>query len=205
MSFQLVVLSNEVNIPQEINILKQLFDLGLSYFHLRKPNQTIDEYRQFLKKIDEKYHDKILIHNFHSLINEFNLKGIHFQEQKRINTFKDTYSIDQYFKNLSIDRKDITISSSFHTPKELVNCNFSFDYHFLSPILSSISKKGYEGKGFDVNHIKKKVIGMGGVTSENIGIFKKLGFHGVGILGGIWKNNNPKNEFVKLINNLKEL
>ena len=94
-----------------------------------------------------------------------------------------------------------TISSSFHEPEELDNCEFEFDYHLLSPVFSSISKQGYEGRGFDVNHIDKCIVGMGGVNANNLSEFDKLGFKGVGILGGIWNAENPVNSFQLIKNN----
>ena len=92
-----------------------------------------------------------------------------------------------------------TISSSFHEPEELENCTFEFDYHLLSPVFSSISKEGYQGRGFDVNHIDKTIIGMGGVTTKNLAEFDLLGFNGVGVLGGIWNSKTPIKDFKLMI------
>jgi thiamine-phosphate pyrophosphorylase len=133
------------------------------------------------------------VHYFHELINEFDLKGIHFQEQKRIDHIDNP---GQYFKNLNMFGK--SISSSFHEPKTLEDCEFEFDYHLLSPVFSSISKVGYEGRGFDVNHIDKFIIGMGGINADTIIETFKLGFKGVGVLGGIWNSNNPVKSFIEL-------
>ena len=188
-----VVISPEKDVKNEINILNQLFKAGLEYYHLRKPEKNYDEYCDYLNRLDSKYHNKIIVHYFHELINAFNLKGIHFQEQKRRNHID---SPGQYFKGLSMFGK--TISSSFHEPEDLNACYFEFDYHLLSPVFSSISKKGYEGRGFNVNHIDKNIIGMGGVTINNLSEFDKLGFIGVGVLGGIWNSNTPVEDFKKM-------
>jgi thiamine-phosphate pyrophosphorylase len=189
----IILIAPEKDISNEIEILHQLFEEGLECYHFRKPFKNYEEHVSYLNRIDKKYHDRIVVHNFHELINEFNLKGIHFQEQER----KD--SIDnpgKYFKNLEMYCK--TISSSFHEPEDIENCYFEFDYHFLSPVFTSISKEGYEGRGFDVNHIDKTIIGMGGVSSKNIESFKTLGYKGVGILGGIWNSNNPVDSFKEI-------
>lgn len=188
-----VVIAPEKDIENEIALLNQLFKAGLKYYHLRKPNKTYQQYCEYINQIDKEYHNRIVVHFFHELVNTYELKGIHFQEQKRrdiINT------IGSYLEKLNIKGK--TISSSFHETLELENCEFSFDYHLLSPVFSSISKQGYEGKVFDVNHINKKVIGMGGVTPKNIEAFKKLGFKGVGVLGGVWHNENPVKALKKI-------
>jgi thiamine-phosphate pyrophosphorylase len=189
-----VLIAPETDIPNEIETLTQLFDEGLDYYHLRKPDKNYQEYVNYLKKIEEKYHSKIVVHLHHELINEFNLKGIHFQEQHRIDHIDNP---GQYFKGLNMFGK--TISSSFHEPEDIESCEFEFDYHLLSPVFSSISKKGYQGRGFNVTHISDKIIvGMGGVTADNILDIKNLGYHGVGVLGGIWNNESPVEVFKKI-------
>lgn len=189
----IVLIAPENDVPNEIEILHQLFQEGLEYYHFRKPHKNYQEHCDYLNQIDELYHNRIVVHYFHELVNRFNIKGIHFQEQKR----RDYLDIpSNYFTELEMYGK--TISSSFHEPEELENCAFEFDYHLLSPVFSSISKQGYNGRGFDVNHINKTIIGMGGVTTENLAEFNKLGYKGVGILGGIWNSKNPVEDFAKM-------
>ncbi len=186
----IVLIAPEKDIANEHEILNQLFQEGLECYHLRKPNKNYEEHCDYLSAIDSKYHNRIVVHYFHELINEFNLKGIHFQEQKRRDHIDNP---GQYFKNLKMYGK--TISSSFHETEELEQCYFEFDYHLLSPVFSSISKQGYEGRGFNVKHIDKHIIGMGGVSIDNLAEFDQLGFKGVGVLGGIWNSNDPINVF----------
>jgi len=189
----IVLIAPEQDIPHEIKTLEQLFEQGLQYYHLRKPHKSYKEHCDYLNQIDKKYHNRIVVHYFHELVNEFNLKGIHFQEQKRINHIDDP---SNYFTNLNMFGK--TISSSFHEIETIENCTFEFDYHLLSPVFSSISKKGYMGRGFDVNHIDKIIIGMGGVTTINLSEFDNLGFNGVAVLGGIWNSTAPVKDFKKI-------
>lgn len=191
----IILIAPENDIPNEIETLHQLFQNGLEYYHLRKPDKDYQEHCEYLNQIDEQYHNRIVVHYFHELVNEYSLKGIHFQEQKR----RDCLDIpSDYFVKLN-NMFGKTISSSFHEPEELENCSFEFDYHLLSPVFSSISKQGYEGRGFDVNHIDKTIVGMGGVTPDNLENFTQLGFKGVGVLGGIWNSENPVEDF-KLMN-----
>ena len=186
----IVLIAPEEDVINEIDILNRLFEEGLEYYHLRKPSKDYQQYCDYLDLIEEKYHNKIVVHHHHELVNTFNLKGIHFQEQKRRDNIDNP---GQYFLNLSMYGK--TISSSFHELEELEACDFEFDYHLLSPVFSSISKKGYEGRGFNVNHIDKRIIGMGGVTKNNLSEIQKLGFQGVGVLGGIWNSKTPIDDF----------
>ncbi|WP_299381692.1 thiamine phosphate synthase [uncultured Lacinutrix sp.] len=189
----IVIIAPENDIPNEIEILNQLFQEGLEYYHLRKPDKDYQAHCDYLNKIDKQYHNKIVVHYHHELVNDFNLKGIHFQEQKRIDNIDNP---GRYFKNLNLFGK--TISSSFHEPKDLEDCYFEFDYHLLSPVFSSISKEGYNGRGFNVNAIDKTIIGMGGVTVDNLPAFDTLGYNGVGVLGGIWKSDTPVAVFKKM-------
>ena len=79
----IVLIAPEEDIKDEISILNQLFEAGLEFYHLRKPNKSYEEHCEYLNQIDAKYHKRVVVHYFHELINEFELKGIHFQEQKR--------------------------------------------------------------------------------------------------------------------------
>jgi len=195
----LIVITSEKPIKNETQKIEYLFEAGLECLHIRKPNWTIDEYRFLLNQINSKYHHRIVVHHFHELINEFNLKGIHFPEQKRKDHIDNP---GRYFKNLNMFGK--TISSSFHEIAELEECYFEFDYHLLSPVFSSISKQGYEGRRFDVNQSTKKVIGMGGVTMENLNKFTELGFKGIGVLGSIWNSDTPVSDFKRMKNILSD-
>ncbi|WP_420552799.1 thiamine phosphate synthase [Tenacibaculum aiptasiae] len=195
----IVLIAPEIDIDKEIEILHQLFEEGLMYYHFRKPSKTYEEHVSYLNQIDKKYHDRIVTHYFHELINEFDLKGIHFQEQKRIDALENG---KEYFIGLNMIGK--TMSSSFHEPEELAACEIEFDYHLLSPVFSSISKKGYEGRGFDVNHIDKTIIGMGGINASTIGKTLVLGFQGIGLLGGVWNAENPLESFKEIKRSYEE-
>lgn len=205
----IVLISPEHTLANEIEVLNQLFEVGLTFYHLRKPNLDYKGHCDYLNQIDKKYHNRIVVHYFHDLVNEFDLKGIHFQEAKRrsfFNTYTEIRTKEQfiaaYANQLKTQNSKLitrSISSSFHEPEELEQCSFEFDYHLLSPVFSSISKIGYEGRGFDVNHIDKTIIGMGGVTTTNLEKFDSLGFGGVGVLGGVWNSKTPVLDFQRMI------
>lgn len=189
----IIVISPEKDIPNEAKLVNQLFAEGLVYFHLRKPEKNYQQHVDFINAIEAQYHNRIVVHYFHELVNDFNLKGIHFQEQNRIDNIDNP---GRYFKNLNLFGK--TISSSFHDPKDLEDCYFEFDYHLLSPVFASISNATIAGRGFDVTAIDKLIIGMGGVTTDNINTFTALGYKGVGVLGGIWNSETPIAAFKKM-------
>ena len=189
----IIVLSPEYDIPNEVEILNQLFKQGLACYHVRKPHKSYEEYCAYIQQIDTAFHDRIVVHDYHKVINEFNLKGIHFKEQHRIDHIDKP---GKYFKGLNMFGK--TISSSFHDLKVLEDCYFEFDYHFLSPVFNSISKQGYSGRGFNVMDSNKTIIALGGICPENVAQVKQLGYNGIAVLGSIWKAVNPLQSLKKI-------
>lgn len=186
----IILIAPEKDVENEIKILHQLFEAGLTHYHLRKPFKGYEEHCAYLNVIGEQYHNRIIVHYFHELLKEFNLKGVHLQEQPRIDLKN---RLREYVENFRSKGK--TVSSSFHELEVLDSCLKTFDYHLLSPVFSSISKAGYEGRGFDVNHINKIIIGMGGINESKIADTLKLGFSGIGVLGGVWNTENPVESF----------
>ncbi|MFY7671409.1 thiamine phosphate synthase [Tenacibaculum sp. MEBiC06402] len=189
----LIVITSEQELENEAILLNQLFSKGLEVLHLRKPSFNIEQYRVLLKDINAKFYNRIMIHENHELCTEFNLRGIHLQEQPRIDLGDNLKNYTDSYK-----KKGFKVSSSFHDPKVLNRCEIDFEYHLLSPVFSSISKIGYEGKGFDVNHISKTVIGMGGVNAATIPEVLKLGYEGIGVLGGVWNSENIVESFKEI-------
>jgi thiamine-phosphate pyrophosphorylase len=186
----LVLLAPEKDSIDEIEILTQLFQEGLSCYHLRKPTKNQQEHCAYLDKIASKYHNRIVLHHCHELLEAYNLKGLHFTEQKRRDLLTKGH---QSF--LDLQNKGKTISSSFHEIKEVSECAIDFEYHFLSPVFSSISKQAYQGRYFNVHQIDKPMMGMGGITANNLEETIQLGFNGVGVLGGVWNAENPIESF----------
>jgi thiamine-phosphate pyrophosphorylase len=187
---KLVVLTSESAIPEEATALNVLFSNGLMNLHLRKPLFEIEEYKILLDQINPEYYDRIVVHFHHELCGEYGLKGIHLQEKTRINLGDDLPGYISVFKG-----NGFSVSSSFHEPEEIKQCTTTFDYVFLSPVFDSISKFGYEGKGFNVRQLAATVVGMGGVNENTIQKTFNLGYKGAGVLGGIWNSEDYLHSF----------
>lgn len=189
----IIILTSEKPLENEAQMINQLFEAGLERLHLRKPSFTIDGYRALLDQIDPKFYDRIMLHQFHELTQEYALRGIHLQEQPRWD-LGDALDV-----TLRIYRdKNLKVSSSFHSIEEIKECAGKFEYVLLSPVFSSISKVGYEGKGFDVNAIDEFIVGMGGINENTLQATFDLGFKGVGVLGGIWNTENALQSFLNI-------
>lgn len=194
---KLIILSNPNLLDREVEMIHSLFQAGMETFHLRKPDWDQKAYKSFLHHINPKYHTKISIHAHHELANSFDLGGLHFTESAR-----EKLGIE-YIKNLKSN--NLTISTSFHQLNQLENWDGVFDYAFLSPVFDSISKQGYDGvfqEGLAITNYTTKLIGLGGIHTENILKIKDFGFEGAAVLGSIWKQ--PKLAITNYLN-LKEL
>jgi len=182
---KLIVISSPVKINNEIETIIAFFELGLKYFHLRKPNFNYQEYKQFLALIPEEYRKYIIIHHHHQLIQEEKIKGVHHTSKTEFD-----FSLSKEFHQ----------SKSFHSLAEIENNNYPYKYVFLSPIFNSISKQGYQSK-FNLtdleNYLKNKtknleIIALGGIESKNAAKAIEIGFDGVAILGAIWQETDFK-------------
>ena len=180
---KLIVLTPEHTVPGELEIINELFRSGLNYLHLRKPAFTINDTRNYLYGIEEKYRPLIALHQHQEIISpEFEMKRIHFPEKKR----KETQLVELEL----LKEKGFYLSTSVHTASDLTMCSDYFQRIFLGPVFNSISKKDYTGKTFPIlkHQGKAEIIGIGGVKNSNISTLNELGYDGGALLGWIWEN-----------------
>jgi thiamine-phosphate pyrophosphorylase len=189
---KLILISSPVNLVDELATIVKIFESGLTYFHLRKPDFTKEEYELFLKEIPLKYRKYLIIHHHHELIYHYELKGIHHTRHTN-------------FKPIQLQRS-VHQSKSFHSIWEIENNQFPYDYVFLSPIYNSISKQGYQSN-FDFSTLanwlrykphSSKIIALGGINKDKIIEVKQMGFDGVAILGIIWNEVSIDKRLEKL-------
>lgn len=193
----LILITPEQNIVNETELINQFFEAGLQILHLRKPHKNYAQHLAYISAINEAYHDRIMIHYHHELAEDFLLKGIHIQEQPRVEMGEDFGLYVGQYTSQGYD-----VSTSFHNAGEIMLYKeIPLIYNLLSPVFTAISKPGMQGKAFDVNAIEVPVIGMGGVNASNLKEVKALGYAGVGVLGGVWNAENPLESLSSLVKN----
>lgn len=180
----LIVITSPDKIPNESELINQLFEQGLEILHLRKPHWAKPDFEALLKSINPEHKRKVVLHQFHELASKYNVKGLHLREENR-----KQLSVSE-LKELSkeLKRKNLTFSSSFHSKEEIILNGNVFDYVFLSPVFDSISKPDYVGSKFNVQGLKyeTKIIGLGGIETSNIASIRKMGYDGAAVLGAVW-------------------
>ena len=198
---EVVVISNPDEIAGEVGLVEDLFKSGLENFHLRRPGHPARALRRFLDGVDEQFHNRIIVHSHHELCVSYKLGGIHIREHHGNKGKWQRWLMRKYIR---LRRPDIKITAGFHTIGSLKQENPGYSYVFLSPVFNSISKLGYKGT-FNEDSLKKeirktsfRVMALGGVDEDKIGKAKELGFHGIALLGGIWRAEDPVEKFRRI-------
>lgn len=184
---KIIVITPPHTVDGELCIIARLFESGLENLHLRKPDFSFSEMRDYILQIDERYRHRVVLHSHFGLVKEYGLRGAHLGLNRQLNV--------PHFRG--------TLSYSCHSIAEVSEQRARYDYVFLSPIFNSISKQGYNAafsaeelaKAFDEGIIDKTVIALGGVTPSNFCQAKAIGFGGVALLGDIWQNVEPLSRF----------
>ena len=171
-------------IDDEVVVIRQLFAKGIDIVHLRKHQSefegvdVIAYLHEILSALTSEECNKIIIHDYPMLYNEYSLKGIHIN--KNITSLPKNYT---GYK-----------TRSCHSFDEILKYKNEYDYLFLSPIFDSISKPDYKSpftheslqQASLEGIIDKKVIALGGVTFDKIPYLQSLNFGGVAMIGGIY-------------------
>lgn len=189
----MIVITNPIAIVNEINTIHALFECGLGLLHVRKPDFSEEEVNAFVAAIGLEYRDRLVLHDHHSLAKALGINRIHFTEHNRNSL---NASALKRYKELKF-----YVSTSTHSIKDFNDLDSNFDYAFLSPVYSSISKVNYNPTQ-DLfkelksrNNFETKIIGLGGISAENIELTLTNGFDDVALLGTIWNQNNPVKKF----------
>ena len=68
--------------PNEMQLIEKMFTKGLLWrLHVRKPDQSKEQHIEYLRRIPAAFYDRIVLHDFHELADEFDLGGIHYRER----------------------------------------------------------------------------------------------------------------------------
>ena len=175
--FLQIIITSPFQIEDEIQKVSVLLESGVcDILHLRKPEWTLGETADFLRRMPADLIGKIRLHDHFDLCGEFPLNGV------QLNS-----------RNTTPPAGVKAYSKSCHTLNEVVAAKGT-DYVTLSPIFNSISKTGYQKQEFDKERLltllsMRKIIALGGVEPSHYSQLQTLGFSGAALLGYVW--NNP--------------
>ena len=194
---KLIAITPELPIDNETRFIADILDAGFDYVHLRKPDYSLSQLKEYISSIPTQYHSKLKLHSHFSLANEFNVAGLH---------------LNQRFCNIPKGLPDnLTISRSCHAATELNGLD-NYEYVFLSPIYNSISKRGYASRFSqgDLTEIFKqpatygKIVALGGIMPFHLVQLSHLGFAGAAFLGYLF-NNSDETVLISKLSNIKNI
>ena len=184
----MIVITNPSAKANEISIIDSLFGEGLSLLHIRKPDFSEFEMAQYVHQLKLEFRCKLVLHSHHQLAADFGINRIHFSETERK-------------KNDFPGIENMILSTSTHSIEDFNALKNTFEYAFLSPVFTSISKENYGPKTDLFEDLAKrenfstKMVALGGIHSDNIEKSLQNGFDDVALLGTIWNSPNSIKNF----------
>ena len=115
---KLIVISYPDRFSNEATVINGLFESGLEYFHLRKPEWDVSDIEELIQRINPNYYERIVLHDQFNLAEKYNLGGIHFTHRTK----------ELFNKWLSYKG---TKSTSCHELHELQSLPLGMDYAFF--------------------------------------------------------------------------
>lgn len=179
---KLLLVSSPHFFVEEDKILATLFEEGLDFLHLRKPDSEPVYCERLLTLLPQKYHERIITNDHFYLKDEFDLMGIHL-------TMRNP-EIPQGYKGI--------VTRTCYNIEELAEIKKKSHYVILRNTYQSLSDNNNTGQYsheqlYEASRqglIDKRVMAQTGVTLENIPSLKELGFGGAVVCSDIWNRFN---------------
>ena len=151
----------------------------VEFFHIRKPQFTETQLREYLSLFPADVRERLTLHDHHHLAAEYGIGGLHLNRR------------NPYVAENLADKR---ISASCHSIGEFAKQQAHCAYCFLSPIFDSVSKQGYTSafapdtlkRAFAEGLLNGKAVALGGVTHEKIPLLQEIGFSACASIGDLW-------------------
>ena len=151
----------------------------VQYFHIRKPQFTEMEMREYLSAFPADVRERLSLHDCHHLAVEMGVGGVHLNGRTPV---------------LANGLEGKRVSVSCHSIEEFAEKQGRCAYCFLSPVFDSVSKQGYASafsedvlkKAFADGILNDKAVALGGVTHEKLALLQEIGFSACASVGEMW-------------------
>lgn len=181
--------------PDEKKILLELFENGLSAFHLRRPRWPISRFKSWLEEFPPSIRSRIILHQFPQLVRRCGAGGFHLDHGEtlplaagelgeisaRCEDFHAVLKVARFAHRIMLgpvfppEKYDVTVPR--RTFEEYVACA---DYW-----------RAHGGKN--------QMLAFGGVSEENVKKCRKAGFDGFVAVGAVWDADAPVKAFKELL------
>ncbi len=177
-TMKLVIMTKSTFFVEEDKILTALFDEGLDSLHLYKPGTSPLYSERLLSLIPDDYYKRITVHEHYYLKNEYRLGGIHID-----NPLMEVP--DGYKGNVSRTCNDFSLLKLMKKKSKYIFLKNIFDCKEFKDEKSNFTLSQLEAASHD-GLIDRHVYALGGMSIDNIGMAKEMGFGGVVVCGDLW-------------------
>jgi thiamine-phosphate pyrophosphorylase len=203
-SFLLAVITAPDFFPGEAACLQELLAAGLEKLHLRKPGGSKEEMEALLGQIAPCWYSRLVLHGrgreLVRLAARYGIPQIHCPLKDLVRPdaglpgpeFAGLHTVWPV-PRITGQETEIAVSASLHgwsAIKEIEKAGLA--YVFMSPVFHSLSKPGYAANPLlrhrPADTLPCKVIGLGGVDKDTLGLLIREGWEGAAVLGYIWEN-----------------
>ena len=175
---KLALMTQPTFFVEEDKILTSLFEEGLEYLHLYKPDSEPMYSERLLTLLSDEYYKRIMVHDNYYLKEEYKLRGIHIDDET-------TPAPKGYKGHISRTCTHLDRLKAAKKGADYVLLKYIFDSQteadqnatFTIDELKEASRRGL---------IDRHVYALGGMNLDNVKMARDLGFGGICISGDIW-------------------
>ena len=196
---KLIIMTKSTFFVEEDKILATLFDEGMDNLHLYKPGQSPLYSERLLSLLPEDYYRKITVHDHFYLKSEYNLAGIHLDDESVTIPIGYKGHVGRTCTQIS-QLKEAKKNSNYVFLRNIAD-NREFNDGKASFALQELQEASRQGL------IDKKVYATGGMSIDSLKMCKDLGFGGIVISSDLWDkfDIHNQNDYKDLITHFEKL
>jgi thiamine-phosphate pyrophosphorylase len=180
-------------VPSEERLISAFFQEGLELLHVRKPGIEREGMQRWLEGIPADFRSRLVLHQHHELAEAYGIQRLHVPEYLRAKAGP----VDLF--------QEYSYSTSVHDIDNFNSLDKGYAYAFLSPVLESISKPGYQSPEPLLDQVSLRVqqgialVALGGIHAGNLPSINHKGFDDFAVCGGLWYASDPLQALRKLL------
>jgi thiamine-phosphate pyrophosphorylase len=201
-----IVITPSKNADNEYGIVSHMLNNGLPTLHVRKPGFSKEELVNYIEHFTEEQQNKMVLHSHHSILLDYDLKGIHMSRRHRRKQFQSW--LTQTKIEMRMNRK-ISISSSSKSLSSMADNYKTYEYVMLTPVFTDPQGHRPSFSPLLLQQVLRsfpdKIVARGGADAESIEKARDLGFSGVAFHNFFWSHEEPIKEFGKVMERFNSL
>lgn len=203
---KLIVITPSETTEKEHEIISHMLKNGLATLHVRKPTFSEEKMVSYIDQFTDEEQSKMVLHSFHKVLLDYNLKGVHLSRRHRKKPFKAW--LNQTLIELRMGHK-ISLSTSSKSLSSMVDNYNDFEYVMLTPVFNDTKghKTNFSPQLLQqvLRNFPDKIVARGGSDANSIEKARDMGFAGIAFHNFFWTHEDPIAEYEKVLEKFNEL